>query len=301
MGWTKALKRIRRWEHPQMEQVRKWTTRYFHEQGQKQEQYFKMFIDGKLTKETLIDLLDTNDAHRNIPESDRKDFIKKFDTLTENDVAAIMINVFPKEFSSINFCIESMVGKPENKFTPSEWNPLYNTAYKYYSKERHNLTTLLNEFWDDDVYKEFVSNGHSDEELFSKFVETCSSNGVHPIYCDVEVDGYYKLLDLEHYVRLLSKRTNAIASELRTKAKEVQAIQAKGIDLKLPAVNGEFREQLIQGDNIYETLRFPLPPHIESQPMTCPFEECRREFPNEEQLRMHLIHTHKSKKIPNET
>lgn len=295
MGWTKALNKIRRWEQLPSQQVRMWVTKFFHEQEQKQEKYFEMFVEGKLKKEEFAKLIETDDVHRHIDEKERKELTKNFDKLTEEDMLTVLACAFPKEFT-LQFCIESMFEKTKDDFTPSEWNDVYGVAIRFFSRERRgHLSELLEEFWNDDVYQKYISEGHSDEELFRKFIETCSYYGVHPIYCDLEVDGYYKLLDLNHYVLLLKRRTAAIASELKSKAQEVKALQSKGIDLQLPGVNGDFRKRLESGDNIYETLKFPLPPPKESEPKTCPFEECRRKFLSEEQLRTHLIHQHKSK------
>jgi hypothetical protein len=207
----------------------------------------------------------------------------------------VLSKVFPKQFT-LKFCIESLNGKQKDDFTPSEWNDVYATAIRYFSRERRgNLTELLDEFWNDDVYQSYLADGHTDEEIFNKFISTCSYYTVHPLYCDLEMhggDGYYKLLDLSHYVKLLSRRTGAIASELKSKAREVKAIEAKGIDLQLPSVNGEFREQLEGGDNIYGTLKFPLPPHQEIEVFACPFDACRRRFRTQETLERHLKHYH---------
>jgi hypothetical protein len=251
--------------------------------------------DGNLSKQEFTNLLETDDAKRLIIDEDRARYIKNYETLTDDEMDAILSRVFPKQFT-LTACIESLHGQQKDDFTPDEWNETYYTALHYFSRERReNLPFLLTEFWNDDVYAKYIGEGHTDDELFSKFIETCSAYGVHPLYCDLEMyggDGHYKLLDLSHYVLLLRRRTNAIASELKSKAEEVKAIEARGIDLQLPDVNGEFRERLEGGDNIYETLKFPLPPHQEIETFICPFDTCRRKFKGEESLRRHLRHKH---------
>jgi|APFre7841882654_1041346.scaffolds.fasta_scaffold02883_5 hypothetical protein len=298
MGWTRALKRVRRWEHTQSLNIRQWVTKFFHEQDSKKNAVFLKFKAGTLSKSEFTDLLETDDAKRLIVDEERAECIKNFETLTEEQMDEILSNVFPKQFT-LTGCIESLHGKPKDGgFTPTEWFVEYNTALHYFSRERReNLLLLLTEFWNDEVYQRYIAEGHTDDEIFSKFIDTCSAYGVHPLYCDLSMyggDGFYKLLDLSHYVLLLRRRTGAIASELKSKAEEVRAIEAKGIDLQLPAVNGEFRERLEGGDNIYETLKFPLPPHTEPEAQICPFDTCRRKFKNKEMLERHLKHKHQA-------
>jgi hypothetical protein len=293
MGWKKELKKIRRWQTQNIRNINRWITLFYREQKNKQEQHFMKLIEGQLEKEYFLELLDTNDAIRNFTKDERDYYKANFEKVTESDISNILKKVFPREFT-IQSLIESMYQKDKNSFTPSEWNEIYSTAIRYFSRERgYNVRHLLEAFWNDEVYQNYVNNGHTDSELFDKFIDTCSEYQVYPIYCD-NVDGYYKLLDLEHYVQLLKQRTFAIASEIKRRSEEVKAIQAKGIDLQLPSVDGEFSKRITSGDNPYETLKFPLPPPKEKEIFICPFETCKRKFTTKSGLQRHLIHKHKA-------
>lgn len=232
-----------------------------------------------------------------ISQDDRNEYLEKADPankkcLIEEDVLSILNRVFEMRFK-LQDLIEGTYGKPKDGFEIDEWNKAYASANAFLSKERKKLKHFLNAFWTDEVYQQYTNNGWSDSQLFDKFISIAMEHGQFPLFCDLEMfggDGFYKPLDIEHYVTLLSRRTSAIAKEMIRRGDEVKQIEAKGFDLQLPAVNGNWDQ--IQP---LEPLRFPLPPPKEKEVFPCPLCNGERKFENPESLKRHLRYKHKMK------
>lgn len=64
-------------------------------------------------------------------------------------------------------------------------------------------------------FTKYISEGVSEEQIYLKFVDTCLSWGVIPLYCDV--DGLYKLIDLDSFMVIKTERLRSSCNEVSSK------------------------------------------------------------------------------------
>lgn len=249
---------------------RRWIQGFFRQNWGKRKIYFEKFVNKELSQEEFEELLKKTEG--NIPEEEIEinDYKKKFisNTLSEDEMNFILKNAIPDMFF-INDMITGIGGNPELKLD-------YNRAMQFIMKERKLTEIILRVFWKAPEYEHLVNNGHTENEIWQKFMNASVSRGVFPLFCD-PYDGRYKLLDMYDYIYILQRRTKSIASEVLTKAEDFKSISGMFPSVKdlLPATDGE-----VERLKSFETLKLNPPQFI------CPF--CHETFDNEELLKQHI-------------
>jgi len=82
---------------------------------------------------------------------------------------------------------------------------------------RHRKMTDMKfvELVDSGWFENYLNDGHSDEEIYHHFIDTCLSWEIVPLYCDV--DGKYKIIDLPSFLDMKKQRIKATCKEIKTK------------------------------------------------------------------------------------
>ena len=70
---------------------------------------------------------------------------------------------------------------------------------------------LIQDGW----FEKYKSDGLSEEEIYDKFIDTCVSWRLIPLYCDV--DSKYKLIDLQSFILIKEERIRSTCKEVVTK------------------------------------------------------------------------------------
>ncbi len=103
----------------------------------------------------------------------------------------------------------------------------------YMQRMREAMEAFVEYFWISPLYREFVEDGLSDEQIQWKSIEVMVSYDVFPVWCDREGDERWKLMDLDAYARLRELRQLAIISEVGEKSAKM-ALMMRRFHRELP-------------------------------------------------------------------
>lgn len=281
MSWISKLRKFRGRETGRAGLFRRicrnWIYQKFKDNEEKRISFFEKYHDGQLTINEFKQLL--SDASQYIPKEERDNFLKHFTTgeLTEDELDYVLKYAIPDMFY-LDEMVIGVGGDPRLRMD-------YSRAMTMLMNERKTTKEVLKYFWNSPQYQEHKDNGYTEDELWQVFMDAAKSYQVYPLYCDIQGDGKYKLLDMKGYMYILEKRIRSIASEVTKKAKEFIAIGEMFPKIKdqLPTIDGEIAEL-----RPFDTLVGLQPPKH-----ACPL--CERTFPDEEMYKRHLIYEHKAK------
>lgn len=284
MTWISSLRKFRGRETGEAglyrRTCRNWIYQNFRGNFEKRTEFFEKRYNNQLTIEDFKQLL--SDASLYIAKEERDQFLLRFISgdLTDDEFNHVLKYAIPDMFY-MNEMIIGVEGNPELKTD-------YNRAVNMLMTERKTTENVLRHFWHSPEYEEYKNNGHTEEELWQTFMDAAKSYGVYPLYCDIQGDGKYKLLDMKGYILILERRMRSIASEVTKKAKDFVAISEMFPTIKdqLPSIDGEVA-RLRPFDILYPKLQPPK--------NVCPM--CGHAFKDENFLKRHLRYEHKAKDL----
>ena len=91
----------------------------------------------------------------------------------------------------------------------------YQKFHVYLIKQRNQTMEKMEELITFGYFEEYLNNGHSEEEIYNKFIDTCLSYEIIPLYGDS--DKKYYLADLDSFIRIIKTRLKANKSEMTNK------------------------------------------------------------------------------------
>lgn len=297
----KEIEKCRRGEHLTSRKYRRWLRFFVKDKFINIEKYLLEFAEGTLTRAELETLLSSQNAQRLIGTKKGQIYLDKFDdaTLSESDVEQILDNVFAIHFT-INEMIEGATGVTRLDGY-DVFKKEYGRAGAFLSKDRKLLEHLLNVFWTPDEIEKRKTAGWTDEQMVDEFVSVCISENLYPLINDNPIiygsgaDGYYKPLTLSMWTKQLTSRMRGIGTLIERSAKEVIALESRGIQPGLPGVNAGLQEAIASGSDPYKKVGLPAPK------FDCPFDGCSHRFDTKQQLAKHLRYKHKAKAMPTST
>jgi hypothetical protein len=151
----------------------------------------------------------------------------------------------------------------------------------YVQRMREAMEAFVEYFWTSPMYREYVEDGLSDEQIQWKSIEVMVSYDVFPVWCDREGDERWKLMDLDAYARLRELRQLAIISEVGEKSGKM-AIMQRRFNRALP---GKYHRYSLPDPDGFMAL--PAPPGGGIQ---CP--TCGQHFPDTEAWKRHFERDH---------
>ena len=92
---------------------------------------------------------------------------------------------------------------------------LYNKFHSFLQKQRKKTDEAFNILIGEGHFNKYIAQGLTEEEIYQKFIDTCVSWGIIPLYYDV--DGCYKLIDLHSFLQIKTERLRSTCKEISTK------------------------------------------------------------------------------------
>ncbi len=152
----------------------------------------------------------------------------------------------------------------------------YARAQRFLQKNRRDFTIAMRLFFDSPEFARYYNDGLSQEELFSKLVETAVSWSVFPIWSDKDDDRNYKLWDMASYVYVFERRAKAAVKEIHRKSEALSfAFQ------KFPSLPVTYNRPQLETDGNF----IALPAAVEC-------EICHQHFAGQTQLVQHYRQSH---------
>ena len=270
--WRGIIRRFHRRSGLFESRIRKWIRSFFKENEEKREEVKRRYFSGVVSNTEFQDLLSS--AYRYIPAEELEDIREKNvrGILTEEEVNYLLNCAIPDAFLLRN--VMDDLGLDYND------RNTYTKAVMFFMKERKVTQYGLDVFWQSEEYQRYIHEGHTNEELWHKFMKAAFSWDIYPLWSDPSDEHRYKLLGLYDYISLLSKRRKAIQSEVSSRAEEIKAIEPKiSILSLLKPLDGQTQEL-----RPYETLKL-MPARHE-----CPL--CHNVYISAEKLAEHLERDH---------
>lgn len=91
----------------------------------------------------------------------------------------------------------------------------YHKFHSFLVKHRKMTMTMFERAIENGDFKKYKDEGIDEKEIYQRFIDTCLSYEILPLYCDV--DGRYKVCDLYSYLEMINARLKATGSELKEK------------------------------------------------------------------------------------
>lgn len=91
----------------------------------------------------------------------------------------------------------------------------YQRFHAFLVRHRKMTDEKFIELVNNGVLDKYLNNGHSEEEIYHKFIDCCLSYEIIPLYCDI--DNKYKLLDLHSFLLVKKSRLKSAGSEIKNK------------------------------------------------------------------------------------
>lgn len=121
------------------------------------------------------------------------------------------IKRFPKNYpSSLNEMLE-ICGLEIDLESVSRYQRFHSFLVKQRKKTDDMFSILIDDGW----FNKYKSEGLTEEEIYDRFIDTCLSWRLIPLYCDV--DGKYKLIDLNSFILIKQERLRSTCKEVATK------------------------------------------------------------------------------------
>ena len=149
------------------------------------------------------------------------------------------INNHPDDYSSSLTDLMSICGFSVDM----ESVRLYQSFHNLLVKQRKNTDKMFRILIDDGWFNKYISEGANEKQIYGKFIETCLSWGIIPLYYDV--DGLYKIVDLDSFMIIKTERLRSTCKEISTKMNIL-----KDTSLVLPKTVGSGMDQLVGSDQV---------------------------------------------------
>jgi len=91
----------------------------------------------------------------------------------------------------------------------------YQKFHSYLIKQRNQTMNKMEELITHGYFEEYLNNGHTEEEIYNRFIDTCLSYEIIPLYSDS--DKKYYLADLNSFIDIIHTRLKANKSEITHK------------------------------------------------------------------------------------
>jgi hypothetical protein len=135
--------------------------------------------------------------------------------------------------------------------------------------------------WGQPEYEEYLSNGHSDDEIFKLMSCAMLQYSVFPVWADrFDPGNFWRLMDLDAYIWLRENRGKAIASEIGTKGVELESMRQK-----FPVIDNRYELPPVPRDGSFVMLP-------SGERVQCPVRNCRERFKDIEQCMRHCLKMH---------
>jgi hypothetical protein len=96
----------------------------------------------------------------------------------------------------------------------------YQRVHAFLINQRKKTDALFKILVDDGWFNKYISEGLTEERIYNKFIETCLSYNLIPLYYDV--DDKYKLIDLPSFILIKQERIRSTCKEIATKIEILQ-------------------------------------------------------------------------------
>ena len=96
----------------------------------------------------------------------------------------------------------------------------YQSFHGFLQKQRKKTDKAFGILVDEGWFNKYIADGLTEEQIYDKFIETCLSWNIIPLYYDV--DGLYKLIDLHSFILIKQERIRSTCKEISTKFNDLQ-------------------------------------------------------------------------------
>lgn len=97
---------------------------------------------------------------------------------------------------------------------------LYQSFHAFLIRQRKRTDEAFSILIDDGWFTKYISEGLTEEQIYDKFIDTCLSWDIVPLYYDD--DGLYKLIDLHSFMMIKMERIRSTCTEISNKIKVIQ-------------------------------------------------------------------------------
>lgn len=91
----------------------------------------------------------------------------------------------------------------------------YHRFHAFLQRHRKMTDVKFSELISSGWFEKYLNDGHSDEEIYHHFIDTCLSWEIVPLYCDI--DGKYRIIDLPSFLLIKKQRIKSTCAELKNK------------------------------------------------------------------------------------
>jgi len=198
--------------------------------------------------------------------------------LRQRQLASWLYNLFHQAGPGALFTFaEMMTGAGLNPKDASDCQ----CARSFLQGNRDVLLLFADFFWGRPEYQQYLSDGHSDDEVFHLMCNAMLQYSVYPVWSDrYDPNKLWKLMDLDAYIWLRENRGRAIAHEVGTKAIELQSIRQK-----FPSIADRYEIPQLPRDGVF----ISLPP---GERVQCPVRGCGERFLDLQQWMRHCMQKH---------
>ena len=263
------VRKFRRREPPVFAAMRTLVGQYLHEHEEQASSLINDFEAGLNVQDRFAALV--------AGDSQQEALIGEYPSMSPERFRDVVETLFSGLFTKDEFI--TMVFKASKSSTSYELYQEYEAQTTlFFSRERELFLKVLGLLLPPGRVQELVSQGMSEDEIYNRFVKSCIAENIFSLQCLTFGDWRYHLTFYTDTQERLNRVVKGISTRMVNVTDDIVAIQEKGIDLRLEAPNGRYKEHILAGHDPARVLQLP-------QAHSCPL--CHRPFASATALAVH--------------